>query len=653
MAGNALTPERQAQLLQAFNQAVQLHAAGRVAQAAQVYETLLKDIPGHADVLDLYGTALFQLGAPETGRPYVLASLKRRPLWSPAWNHLGAIERGLRDDGAGERAFIRAMLVDPSSAEPCVNLAAIHGDQGRAASGLRLNRRAFVANPASPDAELRQGVLLRLAGRAGDAIPFLEAAWRRQPGNTEVALNLARANIDLGHLANARQIVMAGIVFAPQSHELYGSIATSHDPRWATDADVAWARYATRIRPLEQRSWLNLAAETYRDGRMEEAYAASRQAVMLDPASDSGLRNLSAAAIGRHRLVYAREVLRRFLAISPGNAEALYNLSETEFRVGDARQALDLHEARLQRDMHRPRLNLPEPWAGPGTETGPVLIASEQGVGDEVTFLACLAAIFDDITQPVIIEVDSRLVSLIQRTFPKATVVPRQFVPGDGLGQFFDYGELVPRYGIRHYISSGSLMRLMGRGRDQGLDRVGYLALDPERVAHWRHWLDGLGTAPTVGVVWRTAHWTRFRARNHCRIEDLLPVFSLPGLTFVNLMVGNNSEELATVKAACGVEMVRPPGLDIWDGLEDLVALMSGLDAVVAARTANCAFAGAAGVPTVRLAQSFMYISDRREFFFPNVYPVFERAERFDGPLAGRRAAACLTRILQTGSDAS
>jgi hypothetical protein len=48
-----------------------------------------------------------------------------------------------------------------------------------------------------------------------------------------------------------------------------------------------------------------------------------------------------------------------------------------------------------------------------------------------------------------------------------------------------------------------------------------------------------------------------------------------------------------------------------------------------------------------------MYISDRREFFFPNVYPVFERAERFDGPLAGRRAAACLTRILQTGFDAS
>lgn len=77
---------------------------------------------------------------------------------------------------------------------------------------------------------------------------------------------------------------------------------------------------------------------------------------------------------------------------------------------------------------------------------------------------------------------------------------------------------------------------------------------------------------------------------------------------------------------------------------------MQALDVVVAARTVNCAFAGAVGTPTIRLAQGFMHVSNGREFFFPNVYPVFDRHEAFDGAEAGRRAAAMLARLI-SGTD--
>lgn len=646
MTGPALTAERKSELFTLFNQAVQLHLAGNVALAAQVYERLLHDLPHHADILDLYGTALFQLGSPAAGRPYVATSLARRPLWSATWNHLGAIDRGLQNDPAAAIAFQRAILVDPSSAEPHVNLAAIFGDRDQAQRGLALNRRALLAAPGSPDAGLRQGVLLRRAGRPQDALPHLKAAWGRQPGNLEVALNLARANVDLGHLQKARLVVMAAIALTPGAHELYGSLATTHDPRWSTPRDVAWARYATVLRPMDPRSWVNLCAESFRDGRIDEAYGASRRTLVLDPASDMGLRNLAAAAVNRTELDYCRTVSRRVLLLNPDNPEAMYSLAEVEFRVGDVAAAWRLHESRLRRDMHRPRLNLPEPWAGPGTETGALLIASEQGVGDEVTFLSCLPEFMDRIDVPVVIEVDKRLVGLIARSFPTATVVPRQFAPGDGLGQFFDYAELIRDLGIRHAVSSGSLPMMLGRNRDQPLDRVGYLKPDPIRVAHWHDWLEERGAGIKVGIVWRTAQLTRFRARIHCTIDDLVPVFSTPGCTFINLMVGDTAAEVARVQAMTGASLVTPPELDIWDDLDGLSALLAALDVVVAARTANFAFAAAVGVPTIRLAQSFMHISDGREFFFPNAFPMFDRREAFDGPEAGCRAAAKLSDII-------
>lgn len=651
MTGQSLTAERKAALAALFNQAVQLHVGGNVLAAAQAYEQILKDLPTHADVLDLYGTALFQLGAGAAGRPFVAASLKRRPLYGPAWNHLGAIDRSLRNDAGAELAFMRSSLIDPTKAEPLVNLAAIAGDRDEPDRGLQFNRRAFAAYPQSADAELRQGVLLTQARRSEEALPFLEAAWRRQPGNSEVALSLARANSALGHLARARRSAMAGIALAPETHELYASLATSHDPRFSTDRDIVWARAATVLRPLDARNWLNLCAETYRDGRIDQAYLSAKRTLLLDPASHMGMRNLAASALNRYELDLSRTLAQRVLLSEPGNPDAENTLAEIEFRVGDVRKAWVLHEARVRRDVHRPRLNLPPVWRGLGTETGPLLIASEQGVGDEITFLACLAEIYDRVTQPVIIEVDERLIALVSRTFPTATVVPRQFVAGDGLGDFFDYRTLTERYGLRHHVLSGSLPFILNRDRDQPLERVGYLQTDPERVVHWQDWLSGLGTATKVGVVWRTAQWTRFRARVHCSIEDLFPVFATPGCAFINLMVGDNVQELAKVKAATGIELSVPPGLDIWDGLDDLAALMRALDVVVAARTANCAFAGAVGTPTIRLAQGFLHVSNGREFFFPNVYPVFDRDERFDGPEAGRRAGALLAKLASPTSE--
>lgn len=645
MTGAPLTAERKTALATLFDQAVQLHARNDVLAAARIYELILKDLPTHADVLDLYGTALFQLGAGAAGRPYVAASLRRRPGHAPAWNHLGAIDRSLHADTAAQLAFRRSIAIDPTKVEPLVNLAATFGDRDAPEEGLRLNRLARTVSPRSPDAALREGVLLSAAHRPQEALPYLRTAWTAQPGNSEIALSLARSHSELGQLAEARRAVMAGIALAPGTHELYGSLAISHDPRFSTDRDIVWARAGTVLRPLDARSWLNLGAETYRDGRIEDAYRAARRTLMLDPASRMGMHNLAAAALNRYENDLARVHARRVLMLAPGNADAEHLLAEVEFRIGDVRTAWKLHEARARREIHRPRLNLPPRWQGPGTETGPLLVASEQGVGDEVTFLACLAELIDEITQPVIIEVDERLVPLAARSFPTATVVPRQLVPGDGLSQFFDYRGLTERYGLRHHILAGSLPHVMDRDRDRGLQRVGYLRTDPDRVARWRNWLSALGTGPKVGVVWRTVQWTRFRARVHCTIEELVPLFAVPGCVFVNLMAGDTLGEMHTVTAATGVAMAVPPGLDLWDDLEDLTALIRALDVVVAARTANCAFAGAVGTPTIRLAQGFLHVSNGREFFFPNVYPVFERDERFDGGEAGRRAAAMLATL--------
>ena len=648
MSGAGDADARKSELLNRFNTAVQLHTQGQVLQAAQIYDGLLADIPNHPDVLDLFGTALMQLGRPEAGRDPVVKSLRVRPLSASTWNHLGAIDRVLKNDRLAQLAFCRSSIIDPGGAEPYVNRAAMLGDAGRADRGLLANGRAMVLSPESKDVELRQGVLLSQAECFDDSLPWLRRAWRDRPGNPELALHLNRVLVAGAKREEGRRIAMAGLVVSPSAFELVNSLVSSHDPAHVAQRDIDWTRFGTVLLPLGGASWSNLSAETYRDGRFEAARLAARRSVLLAPGEHAGLRNLSSATIHLHDFDLCRKATAWSLAVRPEDPDALFLLAEIEFRDGDLKTGWQWHEARFRRQQFRPRLNVPPPWQGPGTEEGPLLIASEQGIGDEVIFLSCLAEMRDRIEVPIVIEVDRRLVDLMKRSFPGGHVVPRQVVEGDVHGQFFDYASLVHDHDIRHVVYQGSLPRFLDRNRDQPLHRTGYLKGDPQRIVAWRDWLASIDERPKVGVIWRTVQWTRFRAKVHCTIDDLMPVFDVPGVTFVNLMFGSVEKELDRVRAVTGAELHVPPELDIWNDIDGLVALMAALDVVVSARTANYAFAAAVGVPTIRLAQSFMHISQDRDFFFPNAFAVLEPKALFDGEKIGQRAAIRL-RELTTG----
>ncbi len=631
-----------AELLKTFNAAVGLHLAGRLPEAVELSEALHRRLPRHPDVLDYFGTARHQLGQNTAALELLARSVALRPLAAATRNRLGAVQRVLgRRDHAG-RSFRLAALSDPRLAEPAINLAAALQDEGRPDRALAWARRALAVQPGSIDARIRRGAAFNALERHGEAVRDLHPARRAQPGNPEIRLHLALALVGIGDHQGAYQALRGGIVAAPEAYELYANLIRAGATVVGEGAFVAWALRAVILRPLADRLWANVGVEMYRDSQPEGALRAAMRAVVLEPSLEAGMQTQAAAAFQCNRLALARSAAGRGLAAHPANADIAYVLAETEFISGDLGRAWDLYESRIARSMFRPRLSLPPQWLGPGTETGPLLVASEQGVGDELIFLSCLPDLMRRVGVPLVVEVDKRIVPVVSRTFPGVTVIPRQLVEGDALGQFFDYAEAGARYGLRHSVFAGSLPRLFRRDRDHPTPQAGYLEPDPERVAHWRSELARFLPDRAVGVVWRSALMTKFRARHHAGILDWAPVFRTPGCTFVNLMHGDVQPELDLLREREGIEVRQLPGIDLWNDIDDLLALLAALDVVVAARTANCAFAAAVGSPTIRVAQSFNRISDGREFFFANVWPTLPRDSAFEAVPAAEAAGRLL-----------
>jgi tetratricopeptide (TPR) repeat protein len=253
-------------------------------------------------------------------------------LWS------GTFDRGLRDifdvqDEVG-RAIVRALQLT-----------------------LRVEHQARLVRRATRDIEAYTLYLQSLSAPSGsDAIQYLEAATQRDPNFAPAYVELA-ANWSLlaqwGRMlpregyAKARAAALRAISLdstLSEAHMALGRVMADHDWDWQ-GAEMAYRR-ALALNPSDataRSAYAFLLSET---GRVAEAVAQRRQAVLLQPLGDPTGRSGSAAV----ELFYARrydEAIEDVLANFPGDSThpwRNWQLGRTYEQKGMLKEALASHE---------------------------------------------------------------------------------------------------------------------------------------------------------------------------------------------------------------------------------------------------------------------------------------------------------------------
>lgn len=620
MAAPRVDP-RSAELLRLFNEAVAHHGAGRLPEARLLYERLLERLPNHPELLDRYGTLRHQLGDHAAALGFVERSVARRPGMSGAWNHLGSILRAVGRGRAAAAGFRRAAMIDPSAPEPLINLGILAAAAGDDETVVRTGRHALSIRPGLVEVQVRSAAALLALGLPDDALGLLLAARRAEPLRADLALHLPPALAATGRRAAALDAARCGIAAFPATHELYPSLFLSRDPGAMTGDFVEWSRRAVRLRPDRPMLRANHAAELYRAGAFDAALREARRACVLGPSDRPALQNLLVAACLGRRYAWARRLAGWSLAAYPGASFALFALAEIEMAIGDLGRAWELYEARFGRPEYIPKLELPRPWAGPGSPVGRLLVVTEQGIGDELLFLSCLPDLLQDVPDPVV-ELDARFIPLYRRSFPGVDFIPRQFVRGSSGQPVYDYARVIGRHGVTHHVHNGSLPRFYRNDRTRPPTRDGYLAADRAGVEAWRERLAEVGPEPKVGICWRSILRTPARSISYAPLELWDAVLSLPGIRFVSLQYDECRAEVDAVRKRIGVDIWVPEGLDQLNDLDGTAALISALDAVLSTATSVCMLAAALGMPTYRIGPSTHSIGRAHDHFFPNMIPL-------------------------------
>lgn len=577
-----------------LGEAVRLHRAGRLGEAAALYKAVLRAVPDHADALNLLGAILLAKGDAEGAIALTRRASAAAPEDVAPYVNLGnALQAAGRLDEAAE-AFERASSLSPVTAEAGANLASVLNALGRHREAAAAARRALAVQPAMAVAYVNLGNALLALDDADGAVAAYTAGLERTLGSAACHYNLGNA------LARRRD------------HE----------------AALGHFRRAVEIAPARAEHHYNLANAALALEGYDEAIAAFRRAIAIESGYTDAHNNLGSALQSRGRLGESITSFRRAVALQPDRADAHWNLALALLQDGAFEEGWREYEWRWRNpDFTTPARDFGKPlWDGRPLDGKTILLYAEQGMGDTLQFVRYVPEVVA-LGGRVVVECQPPLVRLVETV----AGIDHAVAGGDPLPDFQVHAPLL------------SLPRILGTTLESVPDRVPYLSAPhpgPIGIA---------GDALNVGFAWAGSSSRRNDARRSVAPGRFRPLFGVPGVEFFSLQVGARAGEIDTIADAPNV---HPLPMQVSD-FAATAAIVDALDLVISVDTAVVHLAGALAKPVWVLlpyARPYLWLTDRADSpWYPRARlfaqsrpgdwePVFEEAAAALAKLAGPSA---------------
>lgn len=620
--------------------AVQYHQSGRLGEAAPIYRQVLDLVPDHPDALHLAGVLAFQGGRALEALELIDKALARSATFAEAHSNRGNVLRALGRTDDAVAAYRQAITLAPANPLPWGNLGNALRDSGRTPEALLAYQEAIRRQPGFAEAHLNQGIVLRELGRGSEALASFEAAIRARPefaaahdqygnalrdagrldeaiaayeravsldpGFTTGYCNLGSALWEAGRYHAAADALQAALALdprCPDAHNHMGNVCKSlgyldqaqsaYREALVARPDYAEAHFNLGVllgeleKPVEALAsyraalsfkadfadaFSNLGATLMKLERPGEAITAYRRALELKPDFSGAWYNLGNALQEEGRTREAVAAFDRARELQPGYAQAEWNRGLALLAAGDYEEGWKGYEWRWQvgdiglqpRAIEAPR------WDGAPLNGRTILVHCEQGLGDTLQFVRYL---------PMVAERGGRVVLECQPSLKRLL----EAIPSVA----FAVAQGAPLPPFDCHIPLLSLPGLFGTRLATVPAEVPYL---PAQA--WSAKIPVLppGEGVRVGLVWSGSH--KPNPRRSIPLDQLSPLFSITGVTWYSLQVGEHAAQLAQHPLAARMIDLSP----LIHNFADTAALAGQLDLIISIDTSVAHLAGGLGL---------------------------------------------------------
>ena len=290
-------------------QAEAYHVLGRLlgasgADASQViaaFQEAIRLRPDYAEALNSLGLVYVQAGEDEKAAAAFREAVRLRPDYADAHQNLGAVLT--TSDAAGAvRELEAAVALQPGFLKAQFNLALAyeaspaHGPQ----KAIEQLRKLLANEPRYPRAEFILGRLLLRQGNVARAVEHLKTAVQQEPEYGEARYQLGLALSRAGQQAEGAVEIKRGreLITASENEQAASlDLAEAMAALDKGDADQAITKLqkVVAFHPKTAEPYYLLGTALAKKGQRQEAAAAFRQALEIDPAHTGAKRALAAA----------------------------------------------------------------------------------------------------------------------------------------------------------------------------------------------------------------------------------------------------------------------------------------------------------------------------------------------------------------------
>ncbi len=304
---------------------VQLHLAGRIQDAENIYRQILAIDADHADANHLLGGLACQTGNAEQAVGLILKAIDRasdRPMYH---FNLGTVYQSLGRLAEAADSCRFAIALKPDYAEAHFSLGnSLHG-QGRWQDAAESFLQALSLQPDSSASHNNLGASLQALGRMDAAVSCFRRAIDLSPGYAEAHGNLGKAHLEMGRLDDALESNRRALVLNPDLAETHSNMGNALQELGRFEEAVASYDRAIALKPDNAEAHSNLGNVLQAMARVEEAVEACQTAVALKPDVAEMHGNLGTALQKIGRLEEALASYRRAIALKPDYAVAWIN----------------------------------------------------------------------------------------------------------------------------------------------------------------------------------------------------------------------------------------------------------------------------------------------------------------------------------------
>ncbi|MBA4014434.1 MAG: flagellar protein FlbA [Phenylobacterium sp.] len=484
-----------------------------------------------------------------------------------------------------------------------------HANADRFAEACTAAEEALIHDPSLVLGWHLLGIGRDKLNQRGPALDAYERALSLSPADPDIAHDLGRLAFKMDMLPQAEVLFRHCLSFKHGAADPSNNLGALLRRQMRFDEAIEVLRVALTAEPESAMLWLTLGTIVGDKGDIDQAEIFYSEALRLEPDYAKAHYNLANILFTKRRHEDALSHCRRAIELSdvPQDSSMMrFALSTMLLARSELTEGWAYYDARLEPTYAEPiHFVASRPHWTPGADIAGrhLMLFGEQGLGDEILFANLLVDVLAELGPEgrLTVAVTDRLLPFFQRSYPNVTFGPHATLKGDG--RAFRGAQFIKDWDdIDFWAPLGAMLKTHRAALSQFPNRpAGYMKPDPTRVQYWREALSAL-PGVKVGVLWTSLVIDSSRHLYFAPFDDWRAVLQTPGVTFVNLQYGDQSQAIAHAREAFGVEIHQPAGIDLRNDLDDVAALSAALDLVVGFSNASFNIAAAVGTPAWLIA---------------------------------------------------